>query len=87
MRSGYIYGSVAIPIYDLNRRLRQGTQRMLAWPLRKFDPRFICIGEYYKYKDLKDIENNFENNLDLFIQMPEFHSEVLWNLGSEQPTG
>jgi hypothetical protein len=32
-RSGYIFGSIAMPLYDLNRRLKQGVARMLAWPL------------------------------------------------------
>lgn len=80
-RSGYIYGSIAFPVYDLNRRLRQGTQRMLAWPLQKYDPRFICVGDCYKYKHQSDIEKNFDNNLDVFIQMPKFHQDVIWNIG------
>ena len=49
-REGYIYGSVSMPLYDINRRLKQGDVRMLAWPLQKIDERYICMAECYKYK-------------------------------------
>lgn len=78
-RSGYIYGSVAMPIYDLNRRLKQGTVRLLAWPLQKFDERFICLADCYKYKHQGDILKNFSNNLDIVIDMPKFHTDVFWH--------
>lgn len=82
-REGYIFGSVAMPLFDLNRRLKQGEIRLLAWPLQKFDERYICMADCYKFKEQSEIYRNFSNNLDINIQMPKFHTDVFWDLGKE----
>jgi hypothetical protein len=82
-REGFIYGSVTMPLFDLNRRMKQGNQRLLVWPLQKFDERFICMGECYRYKEQKDIDRNFENNLNIVVEMPRYHTDVFWDLGQD----
>lgn len=86
-REGFIYGSVATPLFDFYRRMKQGDQRLLAWPLKKIDERFICMTECYRYKRPDDIKKNFINNLDIVIQLPKYHTEVLWDLGENQSVG
>lgn len=80
-REGLILGSISMPLFDQNRRMRQGHQRLLAWPLEKIDERYICMGDYYKYKEKTDIDYNFTNNLSIDLKMPLFHQEVFWDLG------
>jgi hypothetical protein len=41
------------------------------------------MAECYKYKHQSDIKRNFKNNLDIIIEMPRYHAEVLWDLGIE----
>lgn len=82
-REGFIYGSVCMPLFDLNRRLKQGNIRLLAWPLQKFDERYICMSDCYKFKEPAEIAKNFNNNLDLVIEMPKFHTDVFWDLGKD----
>ena len=41
------------------------------------------MAECYKYKHQSDIKRNFKNNLDIIIEMPRYHTEVLWDLGIE----
>jgi hypothetical protein len=82
-REGYIYGSVCMPLFDLNRRLKQGNRRLLAWPLQKFDERYICMADCYKFKEPAEITKNFNNNLDVVIEMPKFHTDVFWDLGKD----
>ena len=64
-RKGFIFGTVSMPLYDFNRRLHQGDKRLLAWPLDKNDDRFVCMGDCYRYYDDEEIDNNFNNNLDV----------------------
>lgn len=82
-REGYIYGSVCMPLFDLNRRLKQGNLRLLAWPLQKFDERYICMADCYKFKEPAEITKKFNNNLDVIIEMPKFHTDVFWDLGKD----
>jgi len=86
-RTGYIFGSVAMPLFDLNRRMKQGDQRLLAWPLRQYDDRFICMTDCYKFKYPSDIDNNFNNNLDIVIKMPTYHTDVFYDLGKDISIG
>ena len=86
-RTGYIFGSVAMPLFDLNRRMKQGDQRLLAWPLRQYDDRFICMTDCYKFKHSNDIDNNFANNLDIVIKMPTYHTDVFYDLGKDISIG
>lgn len=86
-REGYILGSVSMPIFDQSRRMRQGSNRLLVWPLQKYDERFICMGECYKYKRITDIQRNFENNLSITLEMPKFHTDVFYDLGIEITPG
>lgn len=69
MRSGYIFGSVSMPLFDLNRRLKQGPQRLLAWPLERCDDRYICMGDCYMYNNKNEIDYNFTNNLDVVVEL------------------
>ena len=80
-REGYIYGSVAMPLYDIHRRLKQGVVRLLAWPLKKFDERFICMADYYRVKQPKEIRSHFNNNLDIVVELPRYHTDVYWDSG------
>lgn len=65
----------------------QGERRVLCWPLQKFDERFICMTDCYKYKHQQDINRNFNNNLDIIIKMPLFHTDVFWDLGKDISLG
>ena len=64
-RKGYILGSVAMPIFDTLKRLKQGQQRVLVWPLKKFDARFVCMGDYYRIKDPREMNNGFDKSLQI----------------------
>lgn len=37
----------------------------------------------YKFKEPAEITKNFNNNLDLIIEMPKFHTDVFWDLGKD----
>lgn len=39
------------------------------------------MADCYKYLKNDEIDYNFNNNLDLYIQLPTFHQEVYWDLG------
>ena len=39
--------------------------------------------ECYKYKDIKDINRKFDNNLNIVIEMPKYHTDVFWDLGHD----
>ena len=86
-RSGYIYGSVVMPLFDQNRRLKQSHQRLLLWPLEKFHPRFVCVTECYRYKHISEIERNFDTKMNVVISMPIYHTDVFWNLGKDIALG
>ena len=79
-REGYIYGQVSFPLFDMNHNLKQGCQKLLAWPLEKFDERYVCMSEYYKSKSKADVDYTFTNNLEVNLKMPRFRSEVFYDL-------
>lgn len=56
------------------------------WPLQKFDDRFICLGECFKYKKITDINRNFDNSLNIVFDMPKYHTDVFWDLGMDIST-
>ena len=58
---------------------------MLAWPLKKFDERFICMADYYRVKHQKEIRSNFSSNLDIVIELPRYHTDVYWDIGLGLP--
>jgi hypothetical protein len=37
----------------------------------------------YKYKDVSDIDRNFDKNLSIQLEMPRYHTEVFYDLGRE----
>ena len=37
----------------------------------------------YEFKHPQDISRNFYNNMDIIIETPRFHTEVLWDLGRD----
>ena len=54
--------------------------RLLPWPLKKYDARFICMADCYKFKGIDDIDKNFCNNLDIVLELPKHHTDVFWSL-------
>ena len=54
---------------------------MLVWPLQKFDERYICMSDYYNFKERSDIDKNFSNNFDVVISLPKYLFDVFWDLG------
>jgi len=58
---------------------------LLAWPLKRFDERFICMADYYRVKHQKEIKNNFNSNLDIVIDLPRYHTDVYWDIGLGLP--
>ena len=55
----------------------------MAWPLQKFDERYICMADCYKFKERADIDKKFSNNLDIVLTMPKFHTDVFYDLGTD----
>lgn len=64
----------------MNHHLRQGTQKLLAWPLEQFDSRYVCMADYYRRKTKTDVDYEFTNNLEITIKLPTFRSEVFYDL-------
>jgi len=59
----------------------------MMWPLQKFDERYICMAECYRFKEIEDIDRNLENNFSLGITMPKYHTDVFWDLGVDINSG
>jgi len=68
-----------MPLYDVHRRLKQGSVRLLPWPFYKFDQRYICMAEYYKVNNKKEVKNHFNSNLDIVIDLPRYHTDVYYD--------
>jgi hypothetical protein len=41
------------------------------------------MADCYKYKHPNDILRNFNNNLDIVIEMPKYHTDVFWDLAKD----
>ena len=39
------------------------------------------MGDYYKFKDPKEIDYCFNNNLDIQLKFAQFKDDVFWDLG------
>jgi len=50
---GLVLGLISQSIFDSHFILRQGDCEMSLWPLREFNPRMVCAGEYLVKKTFK----------------------------------
>lgn len=39
------------------------------------------MSDYYKWKEPKEIDHHFMNNLDIQLKLPQFKDDVFWDLG------
>ena len=77
---GLVLGSISQSIFDSHFILRQGDREMSLWPLREFNPRMVCAGEYLVKETFKSHDmTHYKSEMKLAIGFKDY-GKVKWRL-------
>ncbi|CDW82376.1 phosphatidylinositol 3-and 4-kinase family protein [Stylonychia lemnae] len=81
---GYVLGSASISLFDYDKILRGGIQKLKVWPLTKYDPRIVCQTQCNTLEQ-KHINQKFDDSqeMTLIIGFLNFNKPVKWALKSQ----